>query len=546
MIERAKRRSRDLTCATVVVLMVAQNHFNIRSVRDIGPDDEGWYLGSGVLLGKPGFPNMSNGWPFAEQGPMYSLWYFVLSKIWRAPLELYFASWQALTTAVTLSIFVVLRRAGAPWWQALLACFFFVTSPLSDVWPFPTTFATLLVLVGIIVASFVESQARALATVTAALAFAGFARPEMLSAWGVAMLFVVVLGAREVRRSRQWRQSATSGAISAAPCALLLAVFGNPLGGMRSFYAFAQHYTMNLFYYTHSPLDPWDHWDKIVARDFPGTWTIGMAARANPSAFLAHIGRNVRELPRTFLYVTDTLDTSKSVQVVLLLIWLVFAVFQLRRSLPAIRANPVHRTIVFALLCAAVPFALSCLVIYPRSHYYVTVSVLALALLFATPFTSRKPHRRSKPANAAIVSLASAVLLLLTGSKSGDLWIVSPPKHELFGERQRMIAHFASMKLEGPVVALEESWGSCFYAGYQCTSRLRYEKETSFDAFVAQAGIDVIFIDPRMLQHPRFAGDPEFEDFLKDPTKHGFVIEPVPGTHRTIAVRSSRFRARRS
>src|SRR5205823_2452539 len=71
-----RRHARDAACAVAIVLMVAHNHFNVRAVRDIGPDDEGWYLGSGVLLGKPGYPNGADGWPIPEQGPMYSLWYF--------------------------------------------------------------------------------------------------------------------------------------------------------------------------------------------------------------------------------------------------------------------------------------------------------------------------------------------------------------------------------------------------------------------------------------------------------------------------------------
>lgn len=517
-----------------VIAMVAHNHSSARSVRDLGADDEGWYLGSGVLLGHPGFPNGAGGLPIPEQGPMYSLWYFVLSKVWDSRLDLYFASWQLLATALSLAIYVVMRRAGAPWWQALLGTFFYVNSVVADVWPFPTYFATLLVLLGVLLASRARTTMSMLCIVTVALAFAGFARPEMLAAYGAAVVVVLVHGLREARRSRDLRRSGVAAVAALAPGGLLFGVFGNPLAGMRSFYAFAQHYTLNLFAAEGSPLDPWAHWGEIVTRDFPGTWTVGQAMRANPSAFVAHVLRNVRLFPKAFLGLTDSLDASVVVQCVVAIIGLFFAHAQLRRCAREVRTNVVIRALFFALACCAVPFFFACLVIYPRAHYFVPVSVITVALVFSAPFVL--PARTWQPSPAqrwAGVLATCALFVVLTGSKGAQ------GGARAVGERQRTVVTLQELKLQGRVVILEESWGTCMYAGYDCESHLRYEKELPFDAFVKKLGLEVLVIDDTLPRDPHFTGDLEFEDFLRNPARHGFRLLDVPRSRTRIALRLS-------
>jgi hypothetical protein len=540
--------------------MVAHNFYDVRAVRDVGADDEGWYLGSGVLLGQPGFPNGPNGWPIAEQGPLYSFWYFLLSKIWRAPLELYFASWQLLAAAVSVALFVVLRRVGAAWWQALLATFFYVNSVVADVWPFPTYFATLIVLMGVLLAARARTTGAVLACVTCALAAAGFARPELLVAYVPAVLFTFGYVVRERRRNAQrpdgTRTSVLPWFVGVAPIvpgALLCALFGNPLEGKRSYFAFVQHYAVNLLEATHSSRDPWADWGEIADRDFPHTWTLGMAFRQNPVAFFEHVWRNILQLPRAFLVVTDSLDVGRSVQIPLVAIGLGFAGMQVWRGRRAtgkngelLRDNAVYRALVFAFCCCAVPFAISCLIVYPRAHYFVTISVLAIALAFATPLAlpeSFRARQLGRGQRAALVAALCAVLVLLTGTKGGaatlGAWLTqSPSQPGLFGERQRAIVYLQSLQLrKAPLVVLEDSWGTCLYAGYVCKTHERWEKQVPFDELVKNLNLDVVVIDERLLADPHFKGDPELEDFLQNPERHGFVLENVPATHMRIAYR---------
>jgi hypothetical protein len=537
-------------CALAVIAMVAHNHYNVRTTRDVGADDEGWYVAGGVLLGKSGFPNAPNGWPIPELGPLHCLSYFALSKLYKAPLELYYAAWELRTMLLALAIFVLVRRARGPWWQALLASFFFVNCKIADVWPFPMHTATLVILGGVIAASFTRTTIATLGVVTIALAFAGFCRPELLFAWASALAafaFFVVRGARGQGTREAWLEAFAWMGGSLAPVFVGLLTLGNPLGGTRSWFAFAQHYTLGLFKAEGNTLDPWANWGPVVARDFPGANSVFEAIRANPAAFLAHVGGNLHRFPGSFFWTTvPTLEASRHIERALWLVVIAFAIVQVRRMVRDRRResspmkNPTRMALVFAFFCCVVPFVLSTLIVHPREHYFVPVIVLGIILVFGYPPSLPMKRVLSAKAQVAIVLAACVLAPLLTATKSEAAslseWITRrPAKHELEGHRQRVSTYLHDRHLEGKITILEYAWGTCFYAGYDCTNYLRWDKVQPFDSFVVQRGIDLVVIDDEMRHDPRFIDDSEVADFLDHPDKHGFVLEHVPKTDVRVA-----------
>jgi hypothetical protein len=547
---------RDAVCALAVIAMVAHNHYNVRATRDVGADDEAWYVAGGALLGKPGFPEGANGWPIPELGALHCLSYFALSKVFPHPLELYYASWQLRTTLLALAAYVLVRRAERPWWQALAVSFTFVNSAIADVWPFPVHTAALVLLLGLVAATFTRTTTASLCVVTIALAFAGFCRPELLYAYGVAVAAFVAYVAREAARGpgargRRWGEALLWSAAVIVPGALLARWLGNPLGGTRSFYAFAQHYTLELFEAEKNPLNPWASWGPVVARDFPGATTVSQAMRANPSAFLAHLGRNVSKLPaNTVLAVIPLLDVSTNVARALLALGAGAALVQAARLL---RDGSRHRavsTALFAFACALVPFVLAILIVHPRLHYFVVVVAVGMTLVGSYPLPAlrwRPPIAPSPRARVAGVIAACLLAVSLTATKSEAATLVewlthSPTKRGLFGHRQRASARLRALNLEGRVVALEYAWGTCFYAGYDCESYLRWDKPTALGRFLAERRVDVVIVDDEMLRDVRFVDDPDVPDFLAHPDKYGFEVERVEGTDVRIAVRAGRRR----
>ncbi len=539
---------RDALCLLTIIAMVARNHYNARATRDVGPDDEAWYVAGGLLFGKPGFPNGLDGWPIPELGPIHGLTYLLLSKIYRAPLELYFAAWHLRTTLLALTIFVLARRMRAPWWQALAGSFFFVNCAIADVWPFPMHTATLVILLGLVVTSFARTTTSALGIATITLAFAGFTRPDLLSAYGVAVAVFAVFAIREARitNASGWRRGLEASAWIGAtilPGAALFALFGNPLGGTRSWFAFAQHYTLALFQDQGNQLDPWANWRETVARDFPGATSTLEALRANPPAFLTHIGRNLVRYPRNALMATfPTLSASKIVETMLWLGVLALAAVQIYRIASERSRSPTKSATIFVFWCSFVPFTISTILVHPRLHYFVAVVVLALTLVFGHPLprlASRWQHVRSSPV-VAIVACVLAVTLTASKGEAATLmeWLTqSPSKHCIEG-RQAVSARLREHGLKNDLVVLEYQWGTCLYAGYSCTSYQRWDKWMPFDQFITERHIEVVIFDESMRRDVRFIGDPHVADFLEHPESHGFYLERVPNTDVRIGIRA--------
>jgi len=216
------------------------------------------------------------------------------------------------------------------------------------------------------------------------------------------------------------------------------------------------------------------------------------------------------------------------------------------RIVRARTTNPTRTALAFAFVCGLVPFVLSVLIVHPRLHYYVLVIIVGMTLVASHPLPPL-PGVVAVPKGvriaAVFVTCPLAVSLTATKSEAASFaeWVTRRPrKHELFGDRQRVSSRLRELNLERRVVTLEYAWGTCFYAGYECESYLRWDKLLPFDRFVAQKHIDLVILDEGMLKDVRFIDDSEFADFLVHPERHGFVLDRVAGTAVRIGIRIDR------
>jgi hypothetical protein len=543
-----RRRWADVLCVLAVIAIVGHNFFAVRTARDVGADDESWYVAGGVLLGKPGFPEGPNGLPIPELGALHCLSYFPLSKIVRVPIDLFYVCWQLRITLIALAIFAIVRRAGRVWWQGLLASFVFVMCAIADVWPFPVHTAALVVLSGLVVASFTKTVRGALGATVITFAFAAFTRPELMYGYAVSILFFVVY----LVRTKAWRPALKWIPAVIVPGVLGFAILGNPYDGERSWAAFAQHYTLMKFEETHNRLDPWANWGETVAVDFPNAHSVFQAMKANPGAFGSHVFRNLERLPRnTYLATKVIYHEWDWVEMPLFILLCAFAAIQIRRAWldrRTIAWTPARLAMFFAIACAAVPFSLSIVIVHPRLHYFVVVVTVAIAILFSQPLGRLEERAIAWEDRLAVRPWAAMLFAIgflaatLSPAKSHariSEWLTNEPRasRKPFGNRQRTILQLRNSGFDGKLRVLESSWGTCFYAGYDCTSFLRWDKRLPFDDFVREQNIDAVIFDLGMTEDVRFIDDAQFKDFMEHPAAHGFDIVPVELTDVRIGVR---------
>jgi hypothetical protein len=332
----------------------------------------------------------------------------------------------------------------------------------------------------------------------------------------------------------------------------LLGVFGNPLGGDRSFVAFSQHYAVNVAAAKHLKINPWSNYVAIAAADFGTAQSFPEALRRNPRAVLWHASRNAAAAPRTlvallvpvlnlsrkFGYVPGALALVAALGGALGLGWRV-----LRQRLRGEDNRGLVMTGVMLGLVLA-PCISAAVLIYPRQHYLMPTAIFATALLAASSaWFPRAAALHSRLNSRPAVVVAVALCLVLTPSR-----VLGPGGRALFpwnrpaavapSVQRATIDTLRRLHVTAPVASLECGYSSSFYAGMDGPTVVAWAKADGFRQFVTANGIGVIILNEALARDTRFRDDPEFRAFLDRPEAGGFTLLPVPGTRDRIAVRT--------
>ena len=503
----------------------------IGDARDLGLNDETLYLASGVRWGVPTYPNGGNGLPPADWSPLYALWYRALSMFVHDRVALYYASWTLLVTLGTGALYLLQRRVGVTPTVALVVSFFFATSYVYEVWPYPMHFAVAIVLAGAALAASARDWPRASAVLTATFVLGAFVRPEL----AIAAILCAVTWLVALVRTR-------SGALGVGNIALagaLLAIFGNPLAGGRGFYAWGQHYAFGVVRSENLQIDPWFRWYELVTRDFGPVSTIGAALRANPGAFARHVARNAASFPRALVGVTEPVVCAPSsissplwaLVAVAAFAGVIAAIVRLRRT----RAPLPVRVLAFASLAVAVAVGGSIAIVHPRDHYMVPLAAL-LAVWAGVGISGSRARSRWT------TTLAVAVVLVALTPNRAHGWSAQTAAFGTCEPDRRMpvrstIDTLRSLDVRRHVVGLELAWGYLFYAALDVDRLVEWQKDEPFRSYLRVHDVGVVVISDGFLAHPKFGPDPEYRDFIADPEKWGYRVVGVRDSTNRVAVR---------
>ncbi len=498
--QATRERRIDAGVAVVIAAMAVKLLYGFEHVRDILLDDETICLASGVGLFHAGFPNEANGLPRAEGGPLYSVWYWLLSMLIHDRVILYYASHLLVCGMLILGLFAAFRAFEVGRIVALVICFALLTSRYFDIWPYMTYLTTVFLLAGVAAAMWAPSTPRAARSLVWGFSAASFVRPELCAAVLAIGAVFAGAGVAAVRRGRMtWRALTRECAISAAPFLVLVAVFGSPLGGTRLFYAFAQHYALNEVDRTHVDMNPWTNWERFVKQDFGDVNTVSGALRANPATFTRHVLVNLLHVSRTLCDVLEpSLDLPPLATHVLHLAYLSFALaafFALIEGMARWRRASPNRQLQYVAFGALLATTLlSSLVIYPRAHYFLPVLGVGLALGVAEMPWARA--RRTSWRGEVGLALASAAALVLTPSLAYGL----TPQHALAERAAKAagapppppdvhhlatIAELRELGIHRQIVTLEPGWGFCYLAGIPFERVAPWDKHEPFADLLA-------------------------------------------------------------
>lgn len=530
-------------CLAALLVACVKLGRGVEGVLDLGLWDEADYLHRAALLPVSGLPD-------PEWGPLYSVWYFALSRVWPDPVDLYYGNTRLLILLTTVAGYGFLRCVGARPWLALTGAAVYLLSMAPHVLPRPTLLALLVVLVALMAASRMRAPETASALVGLGLLIASFARPEYFVSF---LLMSALLGGLLVRRvwreHARWPRAVGTGAAYGLAVLVLVAVMGNPFGNTsnRRFYAFCQHFADNYVKRTGFPVNPWRECDTVIRTVFGDVDTLGEAARARPDELLAHLGQNLKRYPRESLKMFATGHGGVSLlprhgrpwqreQVGHLLLLLAAVglplgtlVVNRRRLAQALRAPRVVGAL--AVTCAVLlPVALSVVLIQPRQHYLVFQGLMVLAVLAVLaaavePGTDRVPV--AGPGAVVLSAMMAGVLVLsvpdLVARQGGPSAVVR--------EQLRRVRAIQSLGLSARVApgdtinVLDAQGGLAVYLGPPFRRVPTWTKRAgeSLSDYLRRERIDLVFLDGRLHLEPRFAKDAELGTFYAAPGAFGYA-----------------------
>jgi hypothetical protein len=339
--------------------------------------DESYYLDRGSQVSTSMF------FHHLTDGPLYSLWFKVLSFLCPNPEGRYFLSWGLLVTLVATIPW--LARIRSAWIYALvLLCI-----PFFNVGPYVSLFASMFFVIGLCLILRLELTVVDALVLSCVLCFlVAFCRPEF--EYGV---FIAGAASVVAILARGFKESKTRAIAS-------LLLVGGLVGSMvavvkhseqsRSGLAFVQHYNLRasqkgLLGGESAPLSLYAY--KVFHVAPRSGATMGEFFRANPRLFLGHVLDNAMD-PKFFLALAALVAVTAY-------LWLI------------VKEGSLISASVFVVVIS-IPVAIGSLLVYPRRHY--SVIAVPTVLLFAIQVI--KPERWMRKVSVPLVLLGATALIV--------------------------------------------------------------------------------------------------------------------------------------
>ena len=467
-------------------------------------------------------------------GPLYGLWLKPFVALLGDPLAVFAANLCALSIALSTAIYVHLllltRRPAVGVAVALLFLISDANVPLAGK---VSGFALLVMLCGWSVAALVPAGARRTSVAAAAVLLASYARPELYPA--AMILWLVALWqtrAGEGWSAAIWPGVALTGALAIA-AAVGMPMFSPSSGDGRLLDAFREHFPRNWSVWH----GQWRYYQAVWEQEFGDADSLLAAVRANPIAIAHHIADNLMNTVRALFADAfrhhPLLAAPENARGVAIEGWLIGAVVYGALALVAARAT-LRRDMLARYGDALLSYAavsslclLAAIVIYPREHYLVIPSVLAL-LAAALAFTVIAPAPAARGWPVRVLAAVVCLLIVPRPFAAAEARAGSRPVTDT-------IAFIRAQRLPPPVhvLTLTDGIGELLGPGYE-EVKIWQKGAQPLEAYVRDRHVDVV-VALRM-DHDNFVVDDGYwRLFRTDPGAAGFTRLRVPG-HEEVGV----------
>jgi hypothetical protein len=521
--DEAARRHWALGALGLALLVVCARLFlgsfdAFSAAQDLSFFDESQYLAAGVYA--PEISKLTAGW-----APLYCVWYRIVHAFTHDTIATYHlnAYLIALGFPITWFLTCLALRISATW--ALMTALAWLVSTANLETLRVGLFAATTVLAGVFLARLVRREWLAWWIVAEVLWEAAYIRPEFLPV----AIACVVIGARQLHKGGMRPPALGAWLVAAlAPVAILVAIFGFPIGSGRSAAAFQQHLAGNILQWNGLGMEHWPRYQDVIRRYYEVPSGVLDFAIHEPVAFLHHLWTNAARLVTASVYATmrpaqSVLDATQGGALALILVAIAVAMAKrIRGKRPDIELTPAS----LALAGCASMVIVASVVIYPREHYLALL--IAAALLWIAPRADDDSHAR----------LHAVGMLIVAG-----LVVLMPDYPHARRDAGRPIEETArALRAIDPAVPLkifDDAGIAQVYAQRRTQRSGPRDFKPPFDRFVDDSGINVIVQSPQLARDPLLSADPAWRRFEADPASLNFTCTPVTNTDRVLCVRAA-------
>lgn len=364
-----------------LVILGWYSTYQLEQYMDVLLWDEAIYLNRSYLLWKI----IPNTW-----GPIYSVWYKLLSYIEINKVELYYLNYkiQTIGSACLLYFFLVRYKVST------LISFFFALMWLIHLynlpsWPKISHFCVSIIMMAAIVASYFGTKLMKSIIFSFAFLCCAYARPELYLSFIFSLFFIFYYLLKEKNRLQK---TSILGIVFLFMAVLIsYKLYKTPFNNndsQRSIGVFIQHFAYNYTTWNKNNSLWWYEWKPIVDKVFGDTPTLKKIIFGSNGIFFKHLFYNIQLLTKYIieiilnLFFPISFISKKIVFFVLISIFSAFLFYKKLELKSIIKQYYIdNQFLLKVLFLVALPAIISSVYAYPREHYLVMLMPIIFILL---------------------------------------------------------------------------------------------------------------------------------------------------------------------
>jgi hypothetical protein len=525
----------------ILLILGIRLFYHLDQHMDIQFADEAAYMQFGLEL----FEKLNRDW-----GPVYTIWYKLLSYLSDDPIQLYYLNYRFAAVAVPVLFYILLLRMRITPLLALFisACFLYSNMNVT-VWPRISNFCMILFLASVITITFQKKYLHQFITMLFCCLVCSYARPEFyLSFVTTAGLLIIYLffNLRSVSKN-DWLIIC----LAIMGIALLHFIFRFPsnnfFGFNRGVAAFYQHYAYNYKVRTQAPGVAWLFWEELAKNTFGDCNSMWCVIKTQPLIFLKNTIYNIQQyIAFSWIYISSFAVPSflakspkkavlSAILVTGMLTWCLLK--KERRHIIGMYIRQ-HSLLFIFMAAFCLPTLASCIVVYPRTHYILLQSGLSLTWL-AIVLNSGVSEKKIPVWTMAL--LLPVFILLPSGLKHYNFLLTEGEKKQNFcntrivetlrrGYNDKAYCLFTPMPFVTGMLPGNFS---------EVNSVFDKKTDTAFVYYLENRKINMLLITPAIGKDPHLIYDSTWNNFMKDPLARGFVKKPVCGDSHYLLVKEN-------